>query len=261
MEVPPFLCLSGGRCAQGPRACGRGAIVGGAVRRSCFPDEIFSARISGPGGRGGSFFPALTRGRLNPCVFAFGVAGDRRRDGHPPALILVPILSFARSGSCVSTVFSKKSEKLAPKFPGQFFVACMSFPRACRYVVRGSWRRGHSPFFAGAGAGLSCSGEDNASAASCRIVAWKNVRPFRLHLAVLLFLGRPMVWRMPPPLGRFRGRRLPAPSLGRAAVGLEADFGSRIDSRPAVGAVPGRFRKMGHVPFPGGVVLRRAVVW
>lgn len=122
------MCLSGERCAQGPRACGRGAIVGGAVRRCCFPDEIFSARISVPGGCGGSFFPALTRGKLNPCVFAFGVAGGWRRDGHPPALILVPILSFARYGSCVSTVFRRSRRSRFSKFPGHFSSLVSPFP-------------------------------------------------------------------------------------------------------------------------------------
>lgn len=105
-----------------------GAIVGGAVRRSCFPDEIISARISVPGGCGGSFFPALARGRLNPCVFVFRVAGGWRRDGHPPALILVPILFFARSGSCVSTVFRRSRRSRLSKFPGHFSSLVSPFP-------------------------------------------------------------------------------------------------------------------------------------
>lgn len=237
-----------------------GAIVGGAVRRSCFPDEIFSVRISVPGGCGGSFFPALTRGRLNPCVFVFGVAGGWRRDGRPPALILVPILSFARSGSCVSTFFRRSRRSRFSKFPGHFSSLVSSFPgravtwfRAHGGEVISLFSRsrggvvlfGRGQRFGGFVPGCCLENRPSPPAASCR----------------LLFLGRPTVRRMPPPLGRFRGRRLPAPSLGRAAVGLGVDFGSRMDSRLAFGAVPDRFRKMGHVPFPGGVVLRRNVAW
>ena len=105
-----------------------GAIVGGAVRRSCLPDEIFSARISVPGGCGGSFFPALMCGKLNPCVFVFGVAGGWRGDGHSSILILVPILLFTRSGFCVSTVFRRSRRSLFPMFSGHFSSLVSSFP-------------------------------------------------------------------------------------------------------------------------------------
>ena len=41
MEVPPFLCLSGGRCAQGPRACGRGRLSAGQCVAVVYPMKFF----------------------------------------------------------------------------------------------------------------------------------------------------------------------------------------------------------------------------
>lgn len=237
-----------------------GAIVGGAVRRSCFPDEIFSARISVPGGCGGPFFPALTRGRLNPCVFVFRVAGGWRRDGHPPALILVPILSFARSGSCVSTFSRRSRRSRLSKFPGHFSSLVSPFP-GCAVT----WFRAHG----GEVIPLSSLVPERG----CLVRARTTLRRLRAGLLP----GKSSV-----PSGCTLPLTVPGPSDGSANAATVWPFSRppvaafvlrsrrcrvgvrlwpRMDSRPAVGAVPGRFRKIGLVPFPGGVVLRRAVVW
>ena len=146
-----------------------GAIVGGAVRHSCFPDEILSARISVPGGCGGSFFPAQTRGRLNPCVFVFRVVGGWRRDGHPPALILVPVLFFIRFGSCVSTVFRRSRRSRLSKFPGHFSSLVSPFP-GCAVT----WFRAHD----GEVIPLSSSGPERG----CLIRARTTLRRLRAGL-------------------------------------------------------------------------------